>query len=98
MMPYLLLASGLFLIGCHGLFASEGMLRKLLALNVLSSAVFLLFVTIARMSDPLDPVPHAIVLTGLVVTVSTTAVALAIVIRLAAGGSDVSRGRREEDE
>ena len=97
MMLYLLLASGLFLIGCHALFTSEGMLRKLLALNVLSSAVFLVFVTIARMSEPRDPVPNAIVLTGLVVTVSTTAVALAIVIRLAAGGSDPSRGRREDD-
>jgi len=96
MMLYLLLASGLFLVGCHGLFTSEGMLRKLLALNVLSTSVFLVFVTVARMGDPLDPVPHAIVLTGLVVTVSTTAVAVAIVIRLAAGGSDESRGRRED--
>ena len=97
MMLYLILAIGLFLIGCHGLFSSDGMLRKLLALNVLSTSVFLVFVTVAGMSDPVDPVPHAIVLTGLVVTVSTTAVALAIVIRLAAGGSDRARGRREDD-
>lgn len=95
---YLLLATGLLLVGCHGLFTSEGMLRKLLALNVLSSSAFLMFVAIARMSTPLDPVPHAIVLTGLVVTVSTTAVALALVIRLAVGGSPESRGRREEEE
>lgn len=79
---FLLLATGLFVLGLHGLFSCRHPLRKLLALNVLTAAVFLLLVTIARLAEPLDPVPHAMVLTGIVVTVSTTAVAVALVVRL----------------
>lgn len=83
MTVYLSLAGVLFLIGLHGFFTARHLLRRLLALNVLTTAVFLLFVVMARLADPLDPVPHAIVLTGIVVTVSTTAVALALVVRIA---------------
>ncbi|MFV8834117.1 cation:proton antiporter subunit C [Aquisalimonas sp.] len=97
-MFYAILACALFVLGLHGLFASTHMLRKLLSLNVLTSAVFLLLVTVADLTDPVDPVPHAIVLTGLVVTVSTTAVALALLIRLSPGGSDTARGRPEGDQ
>lgn len=82
-LPYLLLAAALFVLGLHGLFVCRHPLRRILALNVLTTAVFLLLVTLARMADTLDPVPHAMVLTGIVVTVSTTAVALALVVRLA---------------
>jgi multicomponent Na+:H+ antiporter subunit C len=86
---YLSLAGVLFLIGLHGFFTARSLLRRLLALNVLTTAVFLLFVVMARLTEPLDPVPHAIVLTGIVVTVSTTAVALALVVRIAGGKRDV---------
>lgn len=81
---YLVLSGVLFLIGLHGFFTARNLLRRLLALNVLTTAVFLLLVVLARLGEPLDPVPHAIVLTGIVVTVSTTAVALALVVRIAA--------------
>ena len=84
MTVYLVLSGVLFLIGLHGFFTARNLLRRLLALNVLTTAVFLLFVVMARLAEPLDPVPHAIVLTGIVVTVSTTAVALALVVRIAA--------------
>ncbi len=83
MTVYLSLAGVLFLIGLHGFFTAGSLLRRLLALNVLTTAVFLLFVVMARLAEPLDPVPHAIVLTGIVVTVSNTAVALALVVRIA---------------
>jgi multicomponent Na+:H+ antiporter subunit C len=39
-------------------------------------------VALARRSVPADPVPHALVLTGLVVGVSSTALALALAVRL----------------
>ncbi|TVP90571.1 MAG: NADH-quinone oxidoreductase subunit K [Thioalkalivibrio sp.] len=83
MTVYLSLAGVLFLIGLHGFFTARNLLRRLLALNVLTTAVFLLFVVMARLAEPLDAVPHAIVLTGIVVTVSTTAVALALLVRIA---------------
>jgi len=86
---YLLLAAGLFGLGLHGLFACRHLLRKILALNILTSAVFLLLVALARVPTSLDPVPHAMVLTGIVVAVSTTAVALALLVRL--------QGRRDNN-
>ena len=79
---YLLLAVALLIIGLHGLFVCAQLMRKILALNVLTTAVFLLLVVLAQAAEVLDPVPHAMVLTGIVVTVSTTAVALGLMVRL----------------
>ena len=79
---YILLAAALFGLGLHGLIVCRHLLRKILALNLLTAAVFLLLVALARAASPLDPVPHAMVLTGIVVAVSTTAVALALLVRL----------------
>jgi multicomponent Na+:H+ antiporter subunit C len=75
-------------IGVRALFAHRRLLGKIIAANVTSSGVFLIFVALARRTpdgEP-DPVPHALVLTGIVVSVSATALALAITRRLAEGG------------
>lgn len=88
-----LTAAGLFGIGLYGLLARRHLLRKVLALNLMSSAVFLLLIALAR-RDPagFDPVPHALVLTGIVIAVSATAFALSLARRLhredKRGGSD----------
>lgn len=81
---YSLGAIGLFIICLHGLITRAHMLRKILALNMMGSSVFLLLVAIAyrnRVDGVADPVPHAMVLTGIVVAVSTTALALALARR-----------------
>jgi multicomponent Na+:H+ antiporter subunit C len=81
---YALAAIALTGIGVHALAIRVHLLRRLLALNILSSAVFLLLVTIARRapgSMP-DPVPHAMVLTGIVVALSATALALILIRRI----------------
>lgn len=74
-------------IGIHGVVVHEHPLRKILALNILGSGVFLVFVALARGDGAglPDPVPHAMVLTGIVVAVSATAVALALLVRLPPG-------------
>jgi multicomponent Na+:H+ antiporter subunit C len=81
---YGLIGVSLFAVGLYGLIAAEHLLRKVLAVNVMGSAVFLLLVASAYRSPGLwpDPVPHAMVLTGIVVAVSATAVALALIRRL----------------
>jgi multicomponent Na+:H+ antiporter subunit C len=60
----------------------RGLLRRTIALNFASSGVFLVLVGLARRADPPDPVPHALVLTGVVVSVSATALLLALAVRL----------------
>src|SRR5690606_13310916 len=75
-------------IGARALFAHRRLLGKIIAANVTASGVFLIFVALARRTpdgEP-DPVPHALVLTGIVVSVSATALALAITRRISAGG------------
>lgn len=70
-------------IGFYALVADRNLIRKVLGLNVMGSGVFLVFVSLAtRTGDRPDPVPHAMVLTGLVVAVSATALALALIRRL----------------
>jgi multicomponent Na+:H+ antiporter subunit C len=64
-----------------GLFRTDDLVRRIVALNVLASASFLLLVTLARTDAGIDPVPHVMVLTGIVVAVSTTAAALGLTIR-----------------
>lgn len=91
---YALTGVVIFVICLHGLITRTHLLRKILALNMMGSSVFLLLVSIAwRNRDPVpDPVPHAMVLTGIVVAVSTTALALALFRRHHAqtGATDLS--------
>jgi multicomponent Na+:H+ antiporter subunit C len=82
---YSVLSALLFAVALHGLIVQPQLLRKVLALNIMGSSVFLFLVAVAyRNADPApDPVPHAMVLTGIVVAVSATALALAVARRLA---------------
>jgi multicomponent Na+:H+ antiporter subunit C len=80
---YALTAVALFSLGVYGAATRDHLLRKLLSLNVASGGVFLLLVAVAgRGEGAPDPVPHAMVLTGIVVAVSVTAFALGLVRRI----------------
>jgi multicomponent Na+:H+ antiporter subunit C len=73
------------------------------AFNVLGSGVFLLFGVIARRGAAAglaaDPVPQALVITGIVVAFSATAMAVALLLKLyeAAGESTPGRQRAHGD-
>jgi len=83
---YALVGTGLFTLGLYALIVHPHLLRKILAINVMGSGVFLVLVALAartREATP-DPVPHAMVITGIVVAVSATALALALMLRVQA--------------
>lgn len=85
--PYLIYAIGgvlLFGIGFHGILFARQLMRKVLALNLMGPGVFMVFVALAARtpSESPDPVPQAMVLTGIVVAVSTTSLMLALIRRL----------------
>lgn len=73
-------------MGLYGLFVHSQPLRKILAFNLLGGGVFLLFGVVARRGAAAgfdgDPVPQAMVITGIVVAFSATALAVALVLRL----------------
>ncbi len=73
----------LFALGLHALLVRPRFLRKVLGLNVAGSGIFLVLVAFAHRTDgPPDPVPHALVLTGIVVAISATALAFALIRRI----------------
>jgi multicomponent Na+:H+ antiporter subunit C len=73
-------------LGLYGLITNPQPLRKILAFNLLGSGVFLLFGVVARRGAAAgfggDPVPQALVITGIVVAFSATALAAALLLRL----------------
>lgn len=96
---FAMVGMGLFTIGFYALIIYAHLLRKILAVNIMGSGVFLVLVGLAkRTGDALpDPVPHAMVLTGIVVAVSATALALVLLLRLSAksGQPTLPGGRKE---
>ena len=81
-----LCAAALVGVGLYGLIVNPQPLRKILAFNLIGSGVFLLFGAIARRGATVgmggDPVPQALLITGIVVAFSATALAVALVLRL----------------
>lgn len=73
-----------FAIGLFGALVIIEPLRRVLALMLCSGGAGFLLVVSAWRTPPVvvDPVPHALVITGIVVMVSATAVALALIRRL----------------
>jgi multicomponent Na+:H+ antiporter subunit C len=73
-------------LGLYGLITNPQPLRKIVAFNLLGSGVFILFGVIARRGAAAgfagDPVPQALVITGIVVAFSATALAVALLLRL----------------
>lgn len=73
------LAVVLFLLGFFIQALRPALMLKVLGLNVMSVAVFMAFLALANRHTPADPVVHAMVLTGIVVAISATAFALALI-------------------
>ncbi len=73
-------------LGLYGLIVNPHPLRKILAFNVVGTGVFLLLGAIARRGAGAgfggDPVPQALLITGIVVAFSATALAVALLLRL----------------
>ena len=79
---FALAGAALFALGVAGVVLIDHLLRRILAFNVMGSGAFLVLVGLAQRGDVPDPVPQAMVLTGIVVAVAATALALALVRKL----------------
>lgn len=71
-------------LGLRGALLHASLLQRIMAINVMGAGVFMLLIAVAYRGPglPPDPLPHALVLTGIVVAVSATALALALARRL----------------
>lgn len=88
--------AALLAIGFYALIAKQNLFKKLLGLSIFQSAAFLLYISLSKVtggtapifppdgSMPLfsNPLPQVLILTAIVVGISTTALGLAIVVRI----------------
>lgn len=84
----------LMMIGFYAMIAKENLIKKIVGMNIFQTAIFLFYISIAKVKEgtaPIlwekavlydNPLPHVLILTAIVVSVSTTAVALALTIRI----------------
>jgi len=96
---YALVGVGLLSLGLYALIVHAHLLRKILAINVMGSGVFLILVALAKRTGEVlpDVVPHAMVITGIVVAISATALALALMLKLSAvtGNAELPDDQRD---
>ena len=87
----------LMLVGLYAVLAKGNLVKKVIGLNILQTAVFLFYISIGRKAEGTAPVlwegkpesilygnplPHVLMLTAIVVGVSITATALALIVRI----------------
>lgn len=91
-----LVAMVLFLIGLYTIIVKSNLIKKFMGFNIMETSVFLLFISLGTVREGkapiitaaaqkdymVNPLPQALILTGIVVAVSTTALALSLIIRI----------------
>ncbi|MGB0953507.1 MAG: cation:proton antiporter subunit C [Planctomycetota bacterium] len=93
-MLHYVVAVFLMMAGFYIVIAQGNLVKKVIGINMLQTSVFLLFITMAKVDGgtaPIvteaggpysNPLPHALMLTAIVVGIATTAVGLALVVRI----------------
>lgn len=96
---YLIAGAALVFLGFNGVIVQRHLLKRILAFNIMGNGVFLIYMTIAARTPGTisDPIPHAMVLTGIVVSVCATGLALALADRLqqTSGKAEIDEDRAE---
>ncbi len=88
----------LMLIGFYAIIAKDNLVKKIIGLNIFQTAIFLFFISLGAVKGGtapivseemiskgyvyVNPLPHVLILTAIVVAVATTAVALSLIIRM----------------
>jgi multicomponent Na+:H+ antiporter subunit C len=93
--PYVF-ALALFAIGIYTILTHSNLFKKVIGINIMEGSTYILFIAagnirggvapILDMGDPelvyVHPLPQALMLTGIVVSVSVTALSLALIMKL----------------
>lgn len=85
----------LMMIGFYGVIAKRNLVKKVICLGLFQTGIFIFYISLAvhiggvapisdfsGTQDFANPLPHVLILTAIVVSVSITAVALAIVVNI----------------
>ena len=95
----------LMMAGFYIVIAHDNLVKKVIGLNIFQASVFILYITFGKVAGgtaPIvaegitvysNPLPHVLILTAIVVGVATTALGLALVVRI-----NEAYGTIEDDE
>ena len=84
----------LMMTGFYAVIARPNLIKKIIGLFIFQTSVFILFISMAKIeggSAPIieegisvysNPLPHVLILTAIVVSLATTALGLALVVRI----------------
>ncbi len=84
----------LMMVGFYVVIAHGNLIKKVVGLNIFQTSVFILYITMGKVDGgaaPIlddavtvysNPLPHVLILTAIVVGVATTALALALIVRI----------------
>ena len=105
----------LMMTGFYIVIAQGNLIKKVVGLNIFQVSVFVFYISMSKIKGgtaPIldegieiytNPLPHVLILTAIVVGIATTALALALVVRIrdAYGGTieeeEIGRQEREEE-
>ncbi|MEZ5491166.1 MAG: cation:proton antiporter subunit C [Gammaproteobacteria bacterium] len=84
----------LMMVGFYVVIAHGNLIKKVVGLNIFQTSVFILYITMGKVDGgaaPIlddavttysNPLPHVLILTAIVVGVATSALALALIVRI----------------
>lgn len=84
----------LMMAGFYIVISANNLVKKIVGLNIFQTSVFMMYISIGKVSGgsaPIvaegitsysNPLPHVLILTAIVVGVATTAVGLALIVRI----------------
>ncbi|CAI8286217.1 MAG: Na(+)/H(+) antiporter subunit C [Gammaproteobacteria bacterium] len=95
----------LFLIGLFIIIRETNLIKKVIGLNIFQASVFIFYLIISKVDEGIPPIlnqgytiysnplPHVLILTAIVVSIATTSLALALIIKIKQKHNSI-----EEDE
>tara|TARA_Y100000992_G_scaffold60040_1_gene36671 strand:- start:3606 stop:3929 length:324 start_codon:yes stop_codon:yes gene_type:complete len=84
----------LFLIGLFIIIRETNLIKKVIGLNIFQASVFIFYLIISKVDEGIPPIlnqgytiysnplPHVLILTAIVVSIATTSLALALIIKI----------------
>lgn len=84
----------LAMVGLFIIVAQDNLVKKIIGLNIFQTAIFIFYISVGKVSGgsaPIlsdavttysNPLPHVLILTAIVVGIATTALALALIVRI----------------
>ena len=88
------ISAALMLIGFYAMISKKNFIKKVIGMNIFQTAIILFYISISDIENRaapilvagklgyVNPLPHVLMLTAIVVGVSTTAVALSLIMKI----------------